>query len=149
MKNFSRIVRKIIACGFNGSLQRHLAMQMVIILTSYVVRLSYCAFAMSVTREPIRVSHAFVKKNMIRYIKPHRWFAHCSCETLVLASCIEIYNIPSSRPVFKTWLFRRTIQSSRVLVSIWPTWLKVVSPLILQILICNFSVAFSRCTASN
>ena len=73
---------------------------------------------MSVNGEPIRVSHAFVKKNMVWYMRPQWRFAHCSCKnsertrgrgwqakiegkccifTLavpqppVLASCIEMY----------------------------------------------------------
>ena len=41
-------------------------------------------------------SHEFVKKNMVRYMRPHGRFAHCSCKNAVrqppvLASCIEIY----------------------------------------------------------
>ena len=62
-------------------------------------------------------SHEFVKKNMVRYMRPHGRFAHCSCQNAaltldlglsasagsscnftlevrqppVLASCIEIY----------------------------------------------------------
>ena len=44
-------------------------------------------------------SHEFVKKNMVRYMRPHVRFAHCSCcifilavrQPPILASCIEIY----------------------------------------------------------
>ena len=84
------------------------------------MRLNYGAFSMSVNGEPTRVSHAFVKKNMVRYMRPHGRFAYWSCEkaaftlklslaasasycifTLavrepsVLASCIEIYYLLS------------------------------------------------------
>ena len=44
------------------------------------MRLSYGAFSMSVNGEPTRISHAFVKKYMIRYMRAHGRFAHCSCE---------------------------------------------------------------------
>ena len=44
------------------------------------MRLSYGAFSMSPNGEPTRVSHAFVKKSMARFMKPHGRFAHCSCE---------------------------------------------------------------------
>ena len=40
------------------------------------MRLSYGAFATSVNGEPTRVSHSFVKKNKIRYMRPHGRFAH-------------------------------------------------------------------------
>ena len=55
--------------GFNGAIQRPLATQTVIMLTSCWVRLSHGAFSMSVNGEPTWVSHAFVKKNMVRYIR--------------------------------------------------------------------------------
>ena len=73
------------------------------------MRLNYDAFSMSVKGESTRVSHAFVKKNMFRYMmRLHGRFARCSCENAaltlgfvlhlytrsvrdaVLASCIEI-----------------------------------------------------------
>ena len=44
---------------------------------------------MSVNSEPTRVSHAFVEKNMVRYMRPHGQFAHHQLP--VLASCFEIY----------------------------------------------------------
>ena len=39
---------------------------------------------MSVNGEPTRVSHEFVKKNMVRYMRPHWWFAYRSCEKAAL-----------------------------------------------------------------
>ena len=39
---------------------------------------------MSVNGKSTRVSHAFVKKNMVRYIRSHDRFAHCSCEHVSL-----------------------------------------------------------------
>ena len=68
---------------------------------------------MSVNGEPTRVSHAFVKKNMIRYMRPHGRFAHCSCciftllvrQSPVSASCIEIYYFEADKSVVE-----RTIQ---------------------------------------
>ena len=35
---------------------------------------------MSINGEAIRVSHAFVMKNMFRYMRPHERSAHYSCE---------------------------------------------------------------------
>ena len=35
-------------------------------------------------REPTPVSHAFVKENLVRYVRPHGRFAHCSCENVAL-----------------------------------------------------------------
>ena len=42
-------------------------------------------------------SHEFVKKNMVRYMRPHGRFSHCSCKNAVrqppvLASCVELYD---------------------------------------------------------
>ena len=47
---------------------------------------------MSVNGEPTRVSHAFVKKNMVRYMRPRGWFAHCSCKNAFMT-------YPRPRPV--------------------------------------------------
>ena len=48
------------------------------------MRLSYGAFSMSVNIELILVLHAFVKKSMVRYMRPHRRFAHCLCENAAI-----------------------------------------------------------------
>ena len=89
--------------GFNGAVRRRLATLIVTMLYRRVdscwVKLSFGAFSMSVNGKPTRVSHAFVKKNKVRYIRPHGRFTHHSCciftlamrQPLVLASCIEIY----------------------------------------------------------
>ena len=53
--------------------------------------MSYSAFSMFVDGELTWVSYAFVKKNTVRYMRPHGRFAHCSYEMPILASCIEIY----------------------------------------------------------
>ena len=42
------------------------------------------AFAMFVNGEQTRVSHAFVKKNIVQYISPHERFAHCPCKNATL-----------------------------------------------------------------
>ena len=60
------------------------------------VKLSYGSFSMSVNGEPTRVRMNLFKKNMVRYMRSHGRFAHCSCKNAVrqpsiLASCIEIY----------------------------------------------------------
>ena len=41
------------------------------------MRLNDGAFSMSVNDEPTRVPNAFVKKNMVRYMKLHGQFARC------------------------------------------------------------------------
>ena len=48
------------------------------------MRLNYAEFSMSANGEPTRVSHAFVKKNMVRYMRPHGRFAYWSCEKAAL-----------------------------------------------------------------
>ena len=50
----------------------------------------------AVNSEPTRVSHAFLKKNMVRYTRLHGRFTHCIFTLAVrkppvLAFCIEIY----------------------------------------------------------
>ena len=76
------------------AVQRRLATQTFTILTSsrirYSVKLSYGAFSMSVNVERTRVSHAFVTKNMVQYMRPHGRFTDCECEPPVLACFIEI-----------------------------------------------------------
>ena len=108
--------------GFNGAVQRRLA-------TPTVTTLILSCWQLSSKVELRRIfdvckqwansgSHEFVKKNMVRYMRPHGRFAHCSCKNaaltldlglsasaarscciftlavrqpLVLASCVEIY----------------------------------------------------------
>ena len=108
--------------GFNGAVQHRLATLTVTMLISSCWQLSSevelrCIFDVC-KRWANSGSHELVKKNMVRYMKPHGRFAHCSCKnpawtrgrgrqaevegsccifTLavrqppVLASCIEIY----------------------------------------------------------
>ena len=108
--------------GFNGAVQRRLATLTVTMLISSCWQL----LSEVELRRIFDVcklwansgSHEFVKKNMVRYTRPHGRFAHCSCKNaaltldvglwasaagscciftlavrqpLVLASCIEIY----------------------------------------------------------
>ena len=108
--------------GFNGVVQRRLATLLVIMLISSCWQLSseveLRRFFDVCKRWTNSGSHEFVMKNMVRYIRPHVRFAHCSCrnsaltvdlglsasaagscciftlavrQLLVLASCIEIY----------------------------------------------------------
>ena len=86
--------------GFNGAVQRRLATLTVTILIS-----SYWQLSSEVELRRIFDvckrwtnwgSHELVKKNMVRYMRPHGRFTHCSCKNAVrqpplLASCIEIY----------------------------------------------------------
>ena len=69
---------------FRTSLIWLIAMQTVTMFTSCWTRSIYSAFSTSVNGEPTRVSHLFVKKNMIRFMRPHGRFAHCSCENAAL-----------------------------------------------------------------
>ena len=55
----------------------------------YIV-LSYDAFFISVNGEPTRVSHVFVKKNMVRYMRLHGRFVHCSSENTALTVSINL-----------------------------------------------------------
>ena len=41
--------------------------------------LNYGSFSISVNGEATRVSHPFVKKNIVRYMRLHGQFVHCLC----------------------------------------------------------------------
>ena len=70
--------------GFNGAIQRRLATLTVTMLISSCWQLSsevelrrifdFCK------RWANSGSNEFVKKNMVRYMRPHGRFAHCSCK---------------------------------------------------------------------
>ena len=86
--------------GFNGTVQRRLATLMVTMLISSCWKLSSEVELRRIfdvcKRWADSGSHEFVMKNMVRYMRPHGRFAHCSCKNAVrqppvLASCIEIY----------------------------------------------------------
>ena len=117
--------------GFNGAVQRHLATLTVTMLISSCWQLSSEVKLRRIfdvcKRWANSGSHEFVKKNMVRYMRPHRRFAHCSCKNAalsldfglsasaagsyciftlavrqppVLASCIEIYYFDIFNMVF-------------------------------------------------
>ena len=89
--------------GFNGAVQRRLATPTVTMLISscwqLVSEVELRRIFDICKRWANSGSHEFVKKNMVRYMRPHGRFAHCSCciftlavrQPPVLASCIEIY----------------------------------------------------------
>ena len=86
--------------GFNRAVQRRLATLTVTMLVSSCWQLSSEVELRRIfdvcKRRANSGSHEFVKKNMVRYMRPHGQFAHCSCKNAVrqspvLASCIEIY----------------------------------------------------------
>ena len=96
--------------GFNDAVQRRLATLTVTMLISWCWQLSSEVELRRIfdvcKRWANSGSHEFVKKNMVRYMRPHGRFAHCSCKNAagscciftlavrqppVLASCIEIY----------------------------------------------------------
>ena len=107
---------------FNGAVQRRLATLTVTMVISSCWQLSSEVELRRIfdvcERWANSGSHEFVKKNMLRYMRPHGRFAHCSCQNAaltlniglsasaagscciftlavrqppVLASCIEIY----------------------------------------------------------
>ena len=86
--------------GFNGAVQSRLATLTVTMLISSCWQLSSEVELRRIfdvcKRWPNSGLHEFLKKNMVRYMRPHGRFAHCSCKNAVrrppvLASCIEIY----------------------------------------------------------
>ena len=86
--------------GFNGAVQCRLATPAVTMLISSCWQLLSEVELRRIfdvcKRWANSGSHEFVKTNMVRYMRPHRRFAHCSCKNAVrqppvLASCIEIY----------------------------------------------------------
>ena len=112
--------------GCNGAVQRRLATLTVTMLISSCWQLSSEVELRRIfdvcKRWANSGSHEFVKKNMVRYMRPQGRFAHCSCKNVawtrgrgrrqaevegecciftlavrqppVLASCIEIYYFP-------------------------------------------------------
>ena len=94
--------------GFNGAVQRRLATLTVTMLISSCWQLSSEVELRRIfdvcKRWANSGSHEFVKKNIVRYMRPHGRFAHCSCknavrQTHVLASRIEIYYFVTIIPV--------------------------------------------------
>ena len=86
--------------GFNGAVQRRLATLTLTMLISLCWQLSSEVELRRIfdacKRWANSGSHEFVKKNMVRYMRPHGRFAHCIFtlavrQPPVLASCIEIY----------------------------------------------------------
>ena len=86
--------------GFNGAAELRLATLTVTMLISSCWQLSSDVKLRRIfdicKRWANSGSHKFVKENMVRYMRPHGRFAHCSCKNAVrqppvLASCIEIY----------------------------------------------------------
>ena len=86
--------------GFKGAVQRRLAKLTVTMLISSCWQLSSEVELRRIfdvcKRWANSGSHELVKKNMVRYMRPHGRFAHCSCKNAVrqppvLASWIEIY----------------------------------------------------------
>ena len=86
--------------GFNGAVQRRLATLTVTMLISLCWQLSSEVELRRIfdvcKRWANSGSHELVKKNMVRYTRPHGRFAHCIFtlavrQPAVSASCIEIY----------------------------------------------------------
>ena len=74
--------------GFNGAVQRRLAPLTVTMLISSCWQLSSeveLRRIFDVCKRWVNSgSHEFVKKNMVRYMRPHGRFAHCSCKNAAL-----------------------------------------------------------------
>ena len=74
--------------GFNGTVQRRLATLMVTMLISLCWQLSSEVELRRIfdvcKRWANSGSHEFVKKNMVRYMRLHGRFAHCSCKNAAL-----------------------------------------------------------------
>ena len=72
--------------GFNGAFQRCLATLTVTMLISSCWQLSSKVELQRIfdacKRWANSGSHKFVKKNMVRYMRPHERFAHCSCKKI-------------------------------------------------------------------
>ena len=70
--------------GFNGAVQRRLATLTLTMLISSSWQLSSAVELRRIfdvcKRWANSGSHEFVKKNMLRYMRPHGRFAHCSCK---------------------------------------------------------------------
>ena len=75
--------------GFNGGGQRRLATLTITLLISSCWQLSSEVKLRRIfdvcKRWANSGSHEFVKKNMVRHMRPHGRFAHCSCKNAALA----------------------------------------------------------------
>ena len=73
------------------------------------------ALSMSVNGEPTRVSHEFVKKNVVRYMRPHGRFAHCSCKNAALTLDFDLStSAAGSRCIFTLGGRQSTVLASRI-----------------------------------
>ena len=109
--------------GFNGAVQRRLATLTVSMLISSCWQLSSEVELRRIfdvcKRWANSGSHEFVKKNMVRRMRPYGRFAHCSCKVAVrqppvLASCIEIYHYLIINSVFRYNRPKRAVGTLRV-----------------------------------
>ena len=96
--------------GFNGAIQRRLATLTATILISSCWQLSSevelrCIFDVCKWWANSG-SHEFVKKNMVRYMRPHGRFAHCSCKN---AANVKMHFYTCSAPTARFGLFYRNI----------------------------------------
>ena len=80
--------------GFNGAVQRRLATLTVTMLISLCWQLSSEVELRRIfdvcKRWANSGSHEFVKTNMVRYMRPHRRFAHCSCKNAALTLGVRV-----------------------------------------------------------
>ena len=93
--------------GLNGAVQRRLATLTVTMLIlpcwQLLSEVELRRIFDVCKRRANSVSHEFVKKNMVRYMRPYRRFAHCSCKNVARTrgryiSCIEIYYDKQNTP---------------------------------------------------
>ena len=123
--------------GFNGAVQRRLATLTVTMLISLCWQLSSEVDLRRIfdgcKRWANSGSHEFVNKNMVRYMRPHGRFAHCSCKnaalTVGLSRGFMLHFYTFSAPTARFGLLYRNIlvwssRGSEKVSSLWTTDLK-------------------------
>ena len=122
--------------GFNGAAERRLA-------TLTVTRLISSCWKLSSDVKLRRIfdickrwansgSHEFVKINMVRYMRPHGRFAHCSCKNAALTLDLGL----SASAAGSCCIFTLGVRQPPVLVSCIEIYYCMDVPLLVQILKC-------------
>ena len=137
--------------GFSGAVQRRLATLTVTMLISSCWQLSSEVELRRIfdvcKRWANSGSHEFVKKNMVRYMKPHGRFAHCIFilavrQPPVLASCIEIYYL--SQMHAKSELDQYDVNIVTVCVARWRCTLPLKAQDRVSSILCSSRTLYTR-----
>ena len=117
--------------SFNGAVQRRLATLMVTMLISSCWQLLSEVELRRIfdvcKRWANSGSYEFVKKNMVRYIRPHRRFAHCSCEQNAAITVLHFHTCSALTACFgflyRNILFQKCKKNSGKILTYLKKWM--------------------------